>query len=218
MANILGTITDLLKNSIAGVPPPPANIQNLGARLNDLTQISADASGEGIDRWLTKFRELTGDVVLRETLVVRALQMNFPRVAETLTLLEIITFSWDGDPTTPSAFHINWTELNKFTTQPDQKFLTLLLSKIQGLDDLKAMQVLILLLISSPKELLALEYRQQGFSGLPVGTVPGINSDELLQLIEDLVNSPVTYPLPIDTAAPPSLADIKAKANTPSPD
>jgi hypothetical protein len=216
MANILSTLTDILKKSIAGNPPPPVIIQNLGPRLDDLMQVSADASGEGIDRWLTKFRELTGDVALRETLVVRALQMNFPRVAETLTLLEIITFSWGADPQTPIKFGIQWTELNKFFTQPGDKFLNLLLSKVQGLDDLKALQVLVLLLISGPQELVGLEYRQQGFFSLPVGTKPGINSDELLALIEDLINSPLTFPLPFNP--PLSLADIKNKANTPAPD
>ena len=215
MSNILGTITDLLKKSIQGDPPPPGIIQNLGDRLTDLMAVSADASGDGIDRWLTKFRALTGDVVLRETLLVRALQMNFPRVAETLTLLDIITFAWGADPALPLSFGINWKGLNKFFTEPGDQFLLLLLGKIQSLDDLKAVQVLFLLLISSAQELIKLEYKKQGFSSLPVGPA-GINSTELLDLIEKLVKSPTTLPLPFN---PPLTLDVlKAKANIPSPD
>lgn len=215
MANILFTISEILKKSIAGTPPPPVIIQNIAPRLDDLMQVSADASGDGIDRWLTKFRELTGDETLRETLLVRALQMNFPRVAETLTLLEIITFTPGADPQTPLDFRIAWTELNKFFTQPGDKFLFLVLSKITGLDDLKAIQVLFLLLISSPLELVKLEYKRQGFLLLPTGPA-GINSGELFDLIKKLIHSPLTYPLPF--TPPLDLETIKNKANSPSLD
>src|SRR5262249_22167865 len=72
------------------------------------------------------------------------------------------------------------------------------------------LQVLLLMLVSSPEALLALEYRQQGFIGLPLGGVPGINSDELLGLIQQLVNSPVSLPLPF--AVPLDLETFKLLA------
>jgi hypothetical protein len=62
---------------------------------------------------------------------------------------------------TPAAFSIDPQKLNDLLAQPGNTALTLLLSKVTNLDDLKALQVLILMLISSPEALLALEYRQQ---------------------------------------------------------
>ena len=196
MSNILESMTNLLKNSLDGDPPPPAILQNIGGRLNELLAVSVDPSGDGIDRWLTKLREIADDTMLRESLVVRAVQMNFPRLAEALTLLGIIGFEWDGNR--PAAFSIDWDQLNQLLTKPGDSALTLLLSKVQNLQDLKALQVLGLMLISAPQGLLTLEYRQQGFQGLPLGNVPGINSDELIQLIEDLIHSPLRLPLPFD--------------------
>jgi hypothetical protein len=98
----------------------------------------------------------------------------------------VIGFDWEGTtPATPAAFSIDHQKLNDLLAQPGNTALTLLLSKVQNLDDLKALQILILMLISSPEELLALEYRQQGFLGLPLGRVAGIDSNELIQLIQE---------------------------------
>jgi hypothetical protein len=212
MSNILVSMTNLLKNSLDGDPPPPAILQNIGDRLDDLLDVSVDPSGDGIDRWLGKLREITNDKRLHETLIVRAVQINFPRLAESLTLLGIIGFEWDGNK--PAAFSINWDQLNQLLTKPGDSALTLLLSKVENLQDLKALQVLGLMLISAPQGLLTLEYRQQGFLGLPLGNVPGINSDELVQLIEDLIHSPLSLPLPFDL--PLTLEQFKqtAKPNT----
>ena len=166
MATILESITDLLKKSLQGDPPPPAIIQNLGGRLDELLGVSLDPSGDGIDRWLGKLRAITGDQRLRETLVVRAMQMSLPRLAEALTLLGVIGIEWDGD--TPAAFSINWTGLNDLMTKPGDSALNLLLSRVQKLDDVKALQALSLMLITAPQPLLKLEYEHQGFAALPL--------------------------------------------------
>ena len=50
---------------------------------------------------------------------------------------------------------------------------------------------------------------------MPVGQVPGINSQELLDMIEDLVNSPAVFPLPIDLDIPLTIEQFKAKATPP---
>jgi hypothetical protein len=209
MANILESITNLLKHSLEGEPPPPAILQGIGGRLAELEAVSIDPSGDGIDRWLGKLREITNDTRLHETLVVRAVQMSFPRLAEALTLLGVIGFEWDGNK--PAAFSINWQQLNHLLTQPGDSALTLLLGKVQTLQDLKALQVLGLMLISAPQGLLTLEYRQQGFLGLPLGSVPGFTSDELIQLIEDLIHSPLRLPLPFHL--PLTLDQFKQTAN-----
>jgi hypothetical protein len=199
MANILQTITNIFESSIQGEPPPPAILQNIGERLNDLMAVSADASGDGINRWLAKLRELTTDTRLHETLLVRTLQMKFTRAAELLTLLGIIKFKWDDvEPPKPVEFSIDWSKLNKILSNPGDEALILLLSKVQAIEDIKALQVLILMLFSSPQALLELEYKQAGFVAMPVSKVPGIDSTQLTDLIEELVNSPVQLPLAFD--------------------
>jgi hypothetical protein len=196
MANILETVTNLLKSSIEGDPPPPAILQTIGPRLGELTAVSVDPSGDGIDRWLATLHSITNDTRLHDTLVVRAIQMRFPRLAESLTLLGIIGVEWGG--TSPAAFSIDRQKLDNLLSTPGDTVLTQLLGKVTNLDDVKALQVLVLMLIASPKALLALEYRQQGFLGLPLGGVPGVNSNELVQLINELVNSPIGLPLPLN--------------------
>lgn len=190
MAAILESITDLLKKCLQGDPPPPVILQSLGGRLEELTAVSLDPSGEGIERWLGKLRAIAADQRLRETLAVRAVQMSFPRLAETLTLLDIIGVEWDGD--TPAAFSINWNGLNDLLTRPGDRAFNLLLSRVQKLDDVKALQALSLMLITAPDPLLKLEYEHQGFAALPLAGDPGVTLGQLL----DLINSPISLPLP----------------------
>lgn len=190
MATILQSITDLLKKCLQGDPPPPVILQSLGGRLEELTAVSLDPSGEGIDRWLGKLRAIAADQRLRETLAVRAVQMSFPRLAEALTLLDIIGVEWDGH--TPAAFSINWNGLNDLMTRPGDRAFNLLLSRVQKLDDVKALQALSLMLITAPDPLLKLEYEHQGFAALPLAGDPGVTLGQLL----DLINSPLSLPLP----------------------
>ena len=205
MTTILDTLTNLLKKCVEGDPPPPAILQNLGDRLAELTAVSIDPSGAGIDRWLSALRSITHDTRTHETLVVRALQTHVPRVAEALTLLGVVGFpEWDGD--TPLAFSINWARLHDLMTRPGESGLNLLFSKVQKLEDVKALQALFLLLISSPLPLLKLEYAKQGFASLPLVGDPGF---DLLELI-NLINSPLSLPLPFD--GPLTIDQFKAAA------
>nr|WP_180204881.1 DUF6603 domain-containing protein [Pseudomonas sp. SbOxS1]NYU04881.1 hypothetical protein [Pseudomonas sp. SbOxS1] len=196
MANILESVTNLLCKSLEGDPPPPAILQTIGDRLKDLLEVTVDPSGDGIGRWLDKLHAITNNKQLRDTLIVRTLQMNFPRLAETLTLLGIIGFEWTGN--TLSTFVIYQERLNELLSNPGDSALELLLGRVQKLGDIKALQVLVLMLISSPQALLTLEYRKLGFLALPLGGVPGINSEELIKMIDNLINSPLSLPLPFD--------------------
>ncbi len=211
MANILQAVTDLLRTCLAGDPPPPALIAGLGPSIERLTEVSVDPSGAGVDRWVNQLHALVSDDRLRDTLLVRAVQMTFPRLAEALTLLGVVEIEWDaGTPATPTAFRVHTDRLDDLLADPGASSLRLLLTRAQDVDDVKALQVLVLLLITSPKSLLALEYRQQGFTGLPLGGNPGISSDELVALVQSLVNSPVTLPLPVPD--PFGLTEFKALA------
>ncbi len=204
MANILESLTQVLQKSLAGDPPPPPILLPIGDRLAVLGAVSVDPSGEGIARWLATLRTITNDTRLHETLVVRALQMSFPRLAEALTLLGVISFQWEGAQ--PAAFAINWAALQDLLTEPGDYALNLLLNKVQKLDDVKALQALTLLLLSSPQALLTLEYSQEGFAALPVAGEPGVTLDQLI----DLINSPLRLPLPF--TLPLTLEEFKTQA------
>jgi hypothetical protein len=204
MANILESLTQVLQKSLAGDPPPPPILLPIGDRLAELGAVSVDPSGEGIARWLATLRTITNDTRLHETLVVRALQMSFPRLAEALTLLGVISFQWEGAQ--PAAFAINWAALQDLMTEPGDYALNLLLNKVQKLEDVKALQVLTLLLLSSPQALLTLEYSQEGFAALPLAGEPGVTLDQLI----DLINSPLRLPLPF--TLPLTLEEFKTQA------
>lgn len=211
MGNILQSLTKLLQDSLEGEPPPPVNLQSIGERLSELGNISIDPSGAGIDRWLRALDSITNDQRLKDTLVARALQMHFPRVAEALTALGLIGFEWTAD-NTPAALTLNWSQLDTFLVNPGPNALNLLLSKVQKIKDIKAIQALVLLAISSPQALLALEYRRQGFAALPVAGDPGVSLQELI----DLINSPLFIPLPI-AGFPLDLDEFKAVASRNAP-
>lgn len=210
MATILESITDLLKQCLEGDPPPPAILQTLGGRFDELTSVSADPSGDGIDRWLGKLRAIAADQRLRETLAVRAVQMRLPRLAEALILVGVVGVEWDGD--TPAAFSINWNGLNELMTRPGDRALDLLLSRVEKLDDVKALQALSLMLITAPEPLLKLEYEHEGFAALPLaGDRPLVTLDDLIGLI----NSPINMPLP--PAFPATAAEFIQQARPPVP-
>ncbi len=211
MANVLESVTKLLRTSLEGSPPPPPILQTIGPRLDALLDISIDPTGAGIDRWLRALRDITQDQRLHDTLIVRALQMHFPRVAEALTALSLISFEWQPD-NTPAAFHIDWNALDAFLSEPGPRALLLLLSKAQKIKDVKAIQALGLLLVSGPPALLALEYQRQGFAALPLPGDPGVSLQELLALI----NSPLHLPLPID-GLPLDLETFLAQAQAAPP-
>ena len=214
MANILESLKSLITDSFAGEPAPPDILDGIRGRIDELTNVSSDATGDGISRWLSKLHDITHDTRLHETLLVRVLQVNFPRAAELLTLLGVIKFEWAaGQPEKPVAFSIDWNRFNEILKDPGNDAFKLLLTKVQAIEDIKALQVLILMLISSPEALLTLEYKSQGFSSLPVSRVAGVNSGELIELIDDLVNSPIKLPLPF--VAPLSIQDFAEQANDP---
>lgn len=180
-----------------GPPPLPRILDDVGDRITRLTSITTGPSGDGFDTWLREFRSIVGDVALRETLVIRVLQMKLPRVAEALTLIGAIRADWQGwtpPDGVPYAFRIEWDTLEDYLTPATvgQTAFAEFASKIQAIVDLKAAEVLLALLITDPAALVRLEYRRKGFLALPVSEHPGVDLQELL----DLLNSPIGSPLP----------------------
>ena len=195
MANILDTISRFLEEALGNEPPKPQILEDTTVQLGNLKQVSTDASGAGIVQWLNEFKTIVTSRELRETLLVRAMQIHFPRLGEVLALLGVVNVEWQGKK--PRHFTIDWNKLNQLLTDPGNQALALLFQRVNNLDDLKALQVLGLMLVCAPGELLGLEYRRQGFLSLPLGSPPGVNSNELLELINNLIKSPLSIPLPV---------------------
>lgn len=208
MPNILRTIQDLIKGCLspgADAPPLPTILEGLATRLTGWLSAEPDPSPDGFERWLGGLRSAAGDDETRETLLVRVLQTRLPRLAESLVLLGAITAVWqeaDG-VVRPRSFRIAWGVLADLARRPGAHALGALLARVQGVDDAKALQVLLLLLITGPGELVGLEYRRRGFLALPQG------DDDALRDLVDLVNSPVFVPLgPALAQEPATLADL----------
>ena len=115
---------------------------------------------------------MLGDVSLRDTVVVRALQLRAPRLAEALTVAGLIEFEFAAGDPRAFAFHIAWDKLDAFLSAPGDTALATLLGKIQKIEDLKAAQVLIGLFLFAPRELLRLNMRSKGSRRSPTHSRP----------------------------------------------
>lgn len=189
MPNILTTIQKLIQDCLAeqpGDPPLPAILIGAADELQQLFNLQLEPTGAGLDQWLDQFRALTQNDDLRETLLVRSLQLRLPRLAEALTLIGVVAGEWTEAADRPALFRINWSALDAFGQDPGRQSLLALLQRVQGIPDVKALQVLTLLLIAGPDELVRLEYQRRGFLALPQGA--GVSLQDLI----DLVNSPVS--------------------------
>jgi hypothetical protein len=213
MASLLQAIVDFFKDSLegdqaAGDPPPPGKLSDIADIKNKLSGIELNTSHNGLADWLDALDGVLNDIALRDTIIVRALQLRAPRVAEALTLAGLIEVEFrDLDPRA-FAFRIAWNRLDAFFRSPGDTALLALLDRVQDLDDLKVAQVLTGLLLFSPRELLKLEYAEQGYAALPDPRPTG--AIDLIQLVQDLINSPLKLGVPV--TPPLDVATFKAKA------
>lgn len=213
MASLVRQIIDFLRDSIegdpaAGDPPAPGKLGDIAAIKDKLTNIGLSTDHNGLTDWLAALDALQ-DVALRDTIIIRALHMRAPRLAETLTLAGLIRIEFRDTAPRAFAFRFAWDQLDSFLRSPGDGFVTLLLSRVQDLEDVKVVQVLTGLLLSAPRELLRLEYAQQGYAALPD---PRPNEAiDLLALVNKLINSPLRLRLPftppLDRAAFEQAAD-----------
>jgi hypothetical protein len=215
VAFLLETVASQLAQTLGGEPPPPEVLDGLGDRLQELESFSVGLDANGLDQWLSKFRALFNDQVLRDTLLVRALQKRATRLAEALTLLGIVRIEINAATSRVRACTIDRVRLQAFLTNPGSAAsdLTWWFSKIQTITDVKLIQAYLGLLLTAPDELLALEYAGNGFAGLPEGTPPPATTlDDLL----NLVNSPLRLKLPI--TVPLTLESFQAAVDNDAPD
>ncbi|MCC6802681.1 MAG: hypothetical protein IT319_07335 [Anaerolineae bacterium] len=176
------------------LPLAPLNIRNLPLDTAELTQAANASSGDWskaiIDEWLAQLLTLAGNAIgAAETILIRALQLHYPRLAEGLTLAGVIVYNYVGDDVESLRFDRD--KLFKLINQPPLLFPTVT-DKFDSLNDFKLMQVYLALWTSAPRALLDAEYRQAGFASLPSAEPPNAAQQALLSL----VNSPVNVNLP----------------------
>lgn len=203
MANWLESITKFLTEGLSQPdvePRLPTVLAGLEQRLQELQVFSSGLDGSGVDQWLAKLNALIADQEVRDSLLIRALQMRLPRLTEALTALGIIEFQFEQDNSGVHSLILHRARLDRLLTDPGgyaadaspMGGLGTLLQRVQKIKDVKALQVLVMLLIASPYELLKLDYRKEGFLALPFAGDPGVTLQELM----DLVNSPLRLALP----------------------
>jgi hypothetical protein len=148
MANFLEVITLFLKECIGNpdVPPKlPTVLRDAGITVEKLLTLSLGSGASGIQEWIRNFEGLISSPEIRDALMVRALQIRFPRLAETLTFLGVITFDFEPNGTGVRSLKLDWDRLNRFISDPSRYAtdrtngaLGLLLSKIEKIEDVKA--------------------------------------------------------------------------------
>lgn len=190
--DLLATLTSLVVSAVGtdeGKPALPEILSDVADDVGKLSELNLEPSGAGLEQWLATVRSIVGSDQALETLTVRVLQIHLPRVAEALAFADVIRVDWIGDDT-PRAFLIDWDALRSFSRDPGNQTLATLLARTPTVKDAKATQVLLLLLLASPAELVAREYERAGFLALPIGD--GVTT---LNDLIDLVNSPIAVPL-----------------------
>lgn len=212
MSSLLGAIRDFLKDSLDGDPaadpPLPGRLNDLDGIKNQLSNINVGIGNNGLTDWLDVLDNALNDEELRDTIIIRALQVRAPRIAEALVLAGLVVHRFEDAAPRAAAFRFDWDHLDAFLQSPGDTVLATLLGRIQELSDIKIVQVLTALLLFSPKELLKLEYAQQGYAALPDPRPDG--AVDLIALVEELVNSPIRIGVPIEP--PLTLEALKAAA------
>jgi hypothetical protein len=213
LASLISSIVDFLKdnlegNQAAGDPLPPGKLGAIATTISKLSQIQLTTDNNGLADWLDELDRVLGDTALRDTIIVRALQLRAPRLAEALTFAGLITAEFRNEDPRAFAFRLAWNRLDDFLSDPGNTTLTAVVERIQDIDDLKRARVLAAMLLFSPRELLKLEYAQQGFAALPNERDDG--AIDLVQLVDDLISSPLNIAIPI--APPLDIATLKTQA------
>lgn len=211
---LLNTIRDFLRDALDGVDPPaPTILGDINDLKNRLSAIEVSIDGNGPADWIAALKRTIGDAALRETLLVRAIQLNLPRLAETLVLAGLVEMEFDVAAGRPLAFHVKWEKLREYMQSPGNAAFTALLARVQDIDDVKILQALVGLLIFSPHELLVKEYANRGFGALP-DPEPAAAID-LIDLVDRLINSPLKIGVPV--AVPIDLASLEQLATAGRP-
>ena len=209
MANALQFLADRLKELLSdAVYPVPEAIAAVKTKLDALAILEVSSFAD-VQAWLDTFESL-GDEAVRDTLLVRAVQIHLPRAAQALTLVGVFRVAFSAGPAGLARFKIDWDRARGLLKPSGgalgNPWTAALLEKANKLDDLKALQALTALAVVAPAEAVKLEYARQGFGALPLAGTPGVTLGDLI----GLVHSPLSLALPTGGAL--SLTDFLAKA------
>jgi hypothetical protein len=211
---LLDSIRDFLKDALDGVDPPaPTILGDINDIKDRLSSIEVSIDGNGPADWIAALKRTIGDPALRETLLVRAIQLSLPRLAETLLLAGLVEMEFDVAAARPRAFHVKWDKLRDYMQSPGNAAFTALLTRVQDIDDVKILQALVGLLVFSPHELLVREYANRGFEALP-DPEPAAAID-LIELVNKLINSPLKIGVPVAVPIDPANLEQLATAGRP---
>lgn len=116
MASLLGAIRDFLKDSLDGDPaadpPLPGRLTDLDGIKNQLTNINVGIGNNGLTDWLDALDTALNDEELRDTIIIRALQVRAPRIAEALVLAGLVVPRFDDAAPRAAAFRFDWDHLD----------------------------------------------------------------------------------------------------------
>ena len=173
-------------------PPLPANLADLQANVDQLKSLNLDFNDwSKFTAWLDAVKQFCAQSPERlETLIVRALQIKVPIVAEVLTLFGVITFVYENDGV--ARLGLNWDRLLHLVTKPqDLVSPAEWAKKISQGRDVNLLQVLLPTLFMAQRAALHAEYDRAGFAALPSTDPLSARQQEFIAL----VNSPARLPL-----------------------
>ncbi len=176
----------------------PEILAQAGLDLSSLTSVDL----AHLDEWLDTLTALTQNQPdILETLLVRALQMRLPRVAEALIALKVVTVTFNGDFV--HHFNIDWARAFNLVSNPQNLIANL---GVETEDDLKILQGIVVMFVLAPKLLLRREYERGGFGSLP--STPPLSAAQ--QQVKSVVHSPVKFNLDLTQPPPTTVADYDA--------
>ena len=116
MSFLLTEITDALRAAVNDpILPLPTVLENVQDTLNQLSMLTTDWTQ--LNTWLNTLNTLP---TVADSLLVRALQIRYPRVAEALTILGIIQYQYQNDQL--NSFSLDWHGFFSLLTDPASLF------------------------------------------------------------------------------------------------
>ncbi|MEO3389002.1 DUF6603 domain-containing protein [Mesorhizobium sp. CAU 1741] len=198
MKSLVESVVSFIADNLVGgadVPPPPGKLSDIPEIIRQLSSVHLEPGNNGPADWLLVLTQHLGDIELRDTVIIRAIQVKAPRLAEALVASGLIKVNYQpGDQSSAYSFTFVWDRLDSYLESPGEAILTSLLTRVQDIDDFKVAQILFAELLASPAQLLRMEYTDQGFDALPDPSSDGVV--DLDEVIAELINSPLRIALP----------------------
>ena len=178
MAGFFQTLAELIEKALDPgasdtLPPAPEVIHDFGVWLSGLKNNSVKVDGDlkELQQLLNHLKPpggADGPADLGDSMLVRMLQHAFPRVAEGLTLLGLIEYTFVAGKLT--RHRINWSGVSELFSDPGgvlHKILSPIIDNPNGAVNAHLLSVQLAALLLAPRPLLLMEHDGQGFVSLP---------------------------------------------------